>query len=213
MFFFFDMTIMPYRRRSFGKRKRTYRRRYVKRRKYTRRGRAARTIQRNVRQLFRRRKARRIVRNIGKRRANRRLNRALTSSKVQTYARTLPESMMFPESYYTQISGADGVIGVNSLLGTFQCCLQSGIGFYDGTVANALASPINTKFIQDAGTHRQVELLSVKYTFIPWNGQFSADQAGENDDLPTAPCAPQKLYKGGDSPWHGLMLFYHLDGT
>lgn len=202
---------MPYyKRKRFTRRKSPYR----KRRRFTRyrRKKSATKIQRMVRARFRRRRVSRIVRNVGKRRATRRLNSALTSSKIQTYARTLPDSMLFPESIYTQISGADGVVGVNSLLGTFQACLQSGMGFFDATVTNAQASPINTKFIQDNATHRQVELISNKFTFIPWNGQYSSDQAGENDDLPTAPCAPQKLYKGGDSSYHGLMLFYHLDG-
>lgn len=200
---------MPYRKRKrFRRRKAPYKKRRFSRR---RRGRAATRIQRSVRSMFRRRKCRRIVRSIGKRRANRRLNSAYTSVKVQTYARTVPQSMLFPETLYNQITGSDGVIGVDSLTGIWKCCLQAGMGFFDSTVANAQASPINTKFIQDASTHRQVELVSVKYTFIPWNGQYSADQAGENDDLPTAPCAPQKLFKSGNSKYHGLMLFYHLD--
>lgn len=199
---------MPYykRKRSF-RRKRPYTR---KRRRFTRK-RSATKIQRMVRARFRRRKVTRIVRSYGKRRATRRLNNPVHSTKIQTYARTLPQSLMFAESYYNQISGSDGVVGVDATTGTFKMCLQAGMGFFDASVPVAQASPINTKFIQDAGTHRQVELMSVKYTFIPWNGQYTADEAGVNISVPLSPTAPQTEFKAGQSKYHGLMLFYHLD--
>lgn len=203
---------MPYRRRYSGKRKRSFRRRRTyKKRKFSRRGRAASRIQKTVRSMFLRKRARRRCRSIAVRRSNRRLNSAYTSTKVQTYARTLPQSMMFPETYYNQISGSDGVVGVDATTGSWKCCLQSGMGFFDASVVNAQCSPVNTKFIQDASTHRQVELISVKYTLIPWNGQFTADESGTNIDVPLSPCAPQPDFKAGQSKWHGLMLFYHLD--
>lgn len=199
---------MPFYRRKFVRKRKRVKRKYpTRKRRTTRRSTAATTLQRH----FRKRRARRTISRFYKRKATNRLNNALTSTRVQTYARTLPQSMMFPASYYNQISGSDGVIGVDALTGTWSCCLQSGLAFFDAAVANALASPVNTKLIQDASTHRQMEVLSVKYTFIPWNGQFSADQAGENDSIPTDPAAPQEHFKAGNSKWHGLMLFYHLD--
>lgn len=198
---------MPYRR--------SYRRRPTRRRapyrRRPRRRKAAGTIQKFVRRIYKRRKARQIVRKARAYRFTRRMNNPYTQKKMMTFARLLPASMCTPTGFWTFQGTQNGVIQSDGNTGQLEGGFQAGLGFYDGNIPISSVSPINSNLKAQLPLWRQCRCTSVKYTFVPF-GLHSADEAGVNNTtVPGTPCAPQATYSAGEKTFKNLFFFSHVD--